>query len=299
MVVCYFEFFSSPELKIVFTGDDMSKNIEFWRHKINNENCFIIHLDMWSHLITDIPDLNTNKVLFTAADKNELGIKERKFKNTILFHPNSLLNYNLLDIKNIEKKYDAIYIARSLEWKNHSLTTEIKNKIFVVGPSWVSYKEIELDQFNPIAIFKNVKLPELSDLICSSYCGLCLSDVEGGCFSSSEYLLSGIPVISIPELGGRSYWYDNNNSIICQRSSYWISKAVKFIKENYSTYNPHSIRNKHIEMQNIQRDVLINFIQRLFSENKIEIDAHRYFNEKLKENNNMRKYFLVYKNITV
>jgi hypothetical protein len=38
--------------------------------------------------------------------------------------------------------------------------------------------------------------------------GLCLSEREGAMFASTEYLLSGLPIVTTPSTGGRDVYYD-------------------------------------------------------------------------------------------
>ncbi len=53
-------------------------------------------------------------------------------------------------------------------------------------------------------------LPEdVAMAINKAYVGLCLSEIEGACFSSTEYLSCGIPVVSSRCSGGREFWYKN------------------------------------------------------------------------------------------
>lgn len=46
--------------------------------------------------------------------------------------------------------------------------------------------------------------------------GLALSELEGPCWASTEYLLCGLPVVTTPCSGGREVWYNEGNSIVVQ-----------------------------------------------------------------------------------
>ena len=91
--------------------------------------------------------------------------------------------------------------------------------------------------------------------------GLILSEFEGACYSSSEYLLCGIPVVSTFSFGGRDIWYNSYNSIICNPTPEAVSDAVKKL----SSYNrdPHRIRQMHINLAKTFRANFINMLRQI------------------------------------
>ena len=52
---------------------------------------------------------------------------------------------------------------------------------------------------------------------------------EGANYSSSEYLLCGLPVVSTESSGGRDYWFDDYNSIICKPNEDSVKKCDEFV----------------------------------------------------------------------
>jgi len=102
-----------------------------------------------------------------------------------------------------------------------------------------------------------------------------LSAMEGACFSSSEYLLCGIPVVSTKSLGGRDFWYNDYNSIICDDNEDSVAESVEFFKNN--PRDGERIRKDHILLSQKQREKFITILQSLFNKYKVQINAKDYF----------------------
>lgn len=107
-----------------------------------------------------------------------------------------------------ERPFDAAYIARLTPFKRHSLIpVELAPRLLFLG-SQVRKTEREFGKemraryaaARWIDFFSGAKI---SCYLAQAKCGLALSAVEGACFASAEYLLSGLPVVDTPALGGR------------------------------------------------------------------------------------------------
>ena len=68
---------------------------------------------------------------------------------------------------------------------------------------------------------------EVGRIVARSHCRLAFSSLEGFCRASSEYLLSGVPVVSTASSGGRDVWYDAYNSIIVEPDIDAVYEAVQ------------------------------------------------------------------------
>ena len=178
--------------------------------------------------------------------------------------------------ENNYKKYDAILIARKAAFKRHYLASKVSNLALVC--EGYNYKN-DVDYEMPKSIYKSegqLNTQEVCEKINESHCGLALSAEEGACYSSSECLLCGVPMVSTKSLGGRDLWYNEYNSIICESDSEEeIVDAVQFFKNNQR--DPFRIRNEHIDMAKKQRILFINQLQYIFNKNNIDIDAKNYF----------------------
>jgi len=211
---------------------------------------------------------------------NELGIPN------IHINQNCWLDYNLFNIINSSKKYDIVYNGCNAYYKNHFLLENIKKykKVFLY---YKTYENINLKKFNPSKMYCNVNSKKVVNIINRSKVGVILSELEGACYASSEYLLCGLPVISVKNNGGRNFWYDANNSLTIEKDKNQLIGAIDNILANYSLYSPQKIRYNHILKTLEVRKKFYDFIKVLFLQNKINKDPEKvfeitYFNKMIK-----------------
>lgn len=175
----------------------------------------------------------------------------------------------------LNKVYDAVYVGRKRPFKRHYLATKISNLALVVGETF----GVEVTDLPPHVYLNDKTLPpsQVSVLINQSHCGLILSESEGACFASSEYLLCGIPVVSTPSTGGRDVWYNEYNSIICEPTVESVAAAVhKIIDE---PRDPEIIRADHISQAKIYRSKFINALGEVFDRFSVDLNPEQYFHE--------------------
>ncbi len=67
----------------------------------------------------------------------------------------------------------------------------------------------------------------VAEIVRRSHSGLILSEREGVCRASCEYLLAGIPVVSTRSAGGRDVWYDDYNAILVEPTAEAVATAVE------------------------------------------------------------------------
>lgn len=215
-------------------------------------------------------------IMFNSPEEKS-NFAPYEFKGDVINH-NAWLDENLVMdvIPDIEKRFDAIYIARLSEFKRHYLAKKVPNLALVAG----------INHGNPVAenlpphVYKNneqLKPNEVCIKINESRCGLLLSASEGACFSSSEYLLCGIPVVSTKSTGGRDVWYNEYNSIVCEPDETEIAAAVEFFIKN--PRDPQKIRQMHIEQSKAYRLRFNQEIQSYFDLFNVDINAEEYFKD--------------------
>lgn len=199
------------------------------------------------------------------------------FSGEIVNH-NCFLDESKFKILNSEKLYDAIYTARLVPFKRHYLANKIKSLALVAGDAYGKTVEEIPDHLylNPSPISSDEVIVKISQ----SRVGLILSQFEGACYSSSEYLLCGVPVVSTWSHGGRDVWYNDYNSIICDESPEAVLSAVSKLK----TYNrnPEKIRDMHINLMRDMRKNFQNLVMEVFKINNETIDVSKYFDDNFK-----------------
>lgn len=232
--------------------------------------------DQAEEIFTELGLIKENFFIMYNSPKEMENFQKYGFKGDVINH-NAWLDENLvMQVKpEINKKFDALYIARLSEFKRHYLAAKVPNLALVAG----------INHGNPIAenlpphAYKNDKQLTPDDVcqkINESRCGLLLSASEGACFSSSEYLLCGIPVVSTVSTGGRDVWYNEYNSIVCEPNEEAIKEAVLFFINN--PRDPQRIRMEHIKQAQSYRARFNKEIQRYFDYFDEKENASLYFN---------------------
>jgi glycosyltransferase involved in cell wall biosynthesis len=128
-------------------------------------------------------------------------------------HQNALLDERRFRPMGGDRRpFDAAYIARLTPFKRHALLpVELAPRLLFLG-SQVRKTEREFGKemraryaaARWIDFFSGAKI---SCYLAQAKCGLALSAAEGACFASAEYLLSGLPVVDTPAIGGRDVLY--------------------------------------------------------------------------------------------
>jgi glycosyltransferase involved in cell wall biosynthesis len=191
---------------------------------------------------------------------------------------------NFRYLPNTDKIYDAFMNAKAEPFKNHVLAKHVENLCLVINGNEL-YKDKINSILKPVYINESVlTYGELSKLINKSYVALILSEEEGACYASAEYLSCGCPVISVKSRGGRDVYYNENNSIICNLDTMSICEAVKEAKEKVKdgTFSAEEIRADFLDKAQSYRDTFIDMLDKVFRKFNIEEDAKRYLEENYK-----------------
>ena len=159
--------------------------------------------------------------------------------DAILCPNNAFMDHALFNITGERKVFDAVHNARLIPVKRHDLMRYALNRgksvALLSHQEDVSYSS---SLGSMVAKYRIISRNSFADhgviarILNMSKVGLILSDLEGGCFASTEYLLCGIPVVSTRPmnehrtLGGREYWYDEYNSILVDPNPMEIDKAI-------------------------------------------------------------------------
>lgn len=178
----------------------------------------------------------------------------------ILCNQNAFINItNFNIIENQTKVYDLVLNTRPVTIKNTHIAKDIDKLAIIKGYDFNQKLYYDLYQLNPLYINNNRLEPnEVNNIMNQSICGGIFSLQEGACYSSSEYILSGIPVISTHSKGGREIWYNIYNSIIIDLNTESLKIAISYIKTHYDHYNKYKIRQLHIDLMTRMRYTFVN-----------------------------------------
>lgn len=184
-----------------------------------------------------------NNIFWCANGEVEVEyLKKGKIDQVHLISHNTFIDHTTFTVKNISKKYDAIFCQTVIPFKRPILTSKLSNIVYSTGstPS-IEYQRMISSCNGELMVASSPS--QVSTLMNQSYCGLSLSIAEGGNYATTEYLLSGIPVVNTKNLGGRDTYLDNTNSITAQEDTpKEIKRCVEYIKNNIHKFNPSTIR---------------------------------------------------------
>jgi len=263
---------------------------------IFDKECYIFSCDNWASEDTKYHFGEKDLILKGLHDFNIRHPKAKVFflhpqeeysKNWpgipyFIFNRNALVKPENFSIVETDKKFDFVYNACFYKYKNHDLMPDDRYNIatitymkkedkssYMVGKEDYDYSHKLLDKYRSK---RNIFLPnyiggkynflensQINNIQNQSRMGLILSEVEGMCIVSMEYLLSGLPVVNVKNIGGRDRFLDSYNSITVNPDKESIDKAIKTILD--SKYDRQRIRDKVIfeinkEFENLEKQMI-------------------------------------------
>lgn len=227
-----------------------------------------------ANLIFNILNLRRKNFYFMFNSKRELANFEPFGFVGEIINQNAWLKEKQFGLLEAQKSFDAIYIGRRTAFKRHMLAEKVRRLAIVAGDNHGNASS----PVPPHAWLNPIKLgqQEIKEKINEAHCGLILSAVEGACFSSSEYLLCGIPVVSTQSLGGRDVWYNEYNSIVADDNPDAIAAAVDVFLAN--PRDPEKIIKMHIDQSEVFRKRFVHaFDDMLKRHGDTAVDPNAYF----------------------
>lgn len=203
------------------------------------------------------------------------NLKLRKRVDLLFCHHNTFVDENIFTIKNDSlRKYDLVINASFNKYKNTNVARLCSNTAHI---GYLAQKQdIEYPSFGKIINKENeiLSTDDIVDILNDSSVGGIFSPIEGGCRASSEYLLCGLPVVSIKSLGGRDIFYNNENSIICNDDPVSVKNAVEecIHKLKNGSFDRQKIRTMHIDQCNKYRNNLKEYVLNFMLKKGIEIE---------------------------
>jgi glycosyltransferase involved in cell wall biosynthesis len=158
-------------------------------------------------------------------------------------HHNCWLDETLLKPLPVPKVYGAVMVCRPVRAKRPWLAAEVDDLAIVEGPDRQG-SEVDLQQIPHVRWFRHVPPILMPRILSRAEVGLILSEVEGGCNASSEYLMCGLPVVSTPSRGGRDVFYDADNAVIVEPTPSAVAEGVRQLRAR--RLDPHAISARHL-----------------------------------------------------
>lgn len=265
--------FSVPENSYFFVmiphyvvKSDIQRQIEFFLHVTRNR----FPVDRLVVMANSFEDL---------AIFHELGATRSFFCNH-----NCWLDFNLFVQDDAATKIFNLVINTRPEknMKRPYLAAGV-DKLAVIRGALVRHHDYwPLEQLAPLYMNNKgrLTLEEVVGVLNKSYCGGIFSEKEGACYSSSEYLLCGLPVISTRSHGGRDHWYNDENSIIVDADVGSVAQAVETAVQRLrqGDWSSEAIRAAHVRESLRLRDDFVSHLGRIFDNCDIDVDPRAIFN---------------------
>lgn len=181
-----------------------------------------------------------------------------------------------------EKHFDAVYDARLVDWKRHDLAARVDSLALIYyGIPWkedAAYMDKIKGDFAHAHFFNHPRSAEYQRLApsdvnkCLNQCrvGLCLSEKEGAMYASIQYLLAGLPVVTVPSIGGRDEFFDDEIALTVRADAEAVKEGVdEMVARNLS---PAMIRQRTLERINQHRKNFIELGQEIYDREGVQKD---------------------------
>jgi glycosyltransferase involved in cell wall biosynthesis len=283
--------FSNEKVNI-FLQEGISHSVRFWGEFELNESTLFITTLPWDHphetfssfakIISEtqpIGEKALNCFLICCNSHREfINARKAGFKRAILCNQNVFIDDEIFKIDENEKKiYSLVLNTRPEKWKRPYFAENIKDLAIIKGHNFHPNLYFDLNGLSPSFINENrLSCQEVCSVLNKSHVGGIFSEIEGACYSSSEFILSGLPVISTPCMGGREIYYNSDNHLIVNNPSE-VQDALNELMERFKKHPElrNTIRKQHISLSS-------QMLKTLFAEvNKfmVECDCQISFGE--------------------
>lgn len=208
-------------------------------------------------------------------------------------HHNAFIDERIFrPLPNIRKCLDAVYTARLIKIKRHKLAKDILKWGLLYGYDSSEYKKQlsylrHLCRMMPSMVLLNGD-PEINQYqyfepqqICEAYnkahVGLCLSAIEGGNYSTTEYMLCGLPVVSTNSVGGREFFLDQTISRIVEDNPQAVAQGVSELIDQQ--ISPHFVRLQTLQKLETLRNDFIWLVNLILEQEGKQPDFSSRFSE--------------------
>lgn len=266
----------------LFASKDLHKNPYFfvqlpWHH----DRALLSRCIRFYRAVTN-GNLGVERLVLLCNSQIELDAAlSEGLKYSRLINHNAWLDFDLFRPKPGQKKrYDLVLNTRPETWKRPDLAAKVENLAIIKGSNHRPSAFTDLRMLKPKYINEQRLTPEqVVQVLDQCRCGGIFSAIEGACYSSSEYLLMGLPVISTPSLGGRDYWFTSDNSVICDPTTDSVAEAVQLCVANLAdgTFSPDRIREHHVRQSVALRNSFIGLMGEILAENHVDADPKNIF----------------------
>jgi len=214
-----------------------------------------------------------NKLIFLTNTYGEKCSLERLGAEAEFCNHNTFVDERIFrPLLDHEKCYDAVYNGQFLDFKRHELAAKI-DPIALIGYNFDTEYAQHVQSKMQYATFCNrdvngnlqwLNSDDVNIIYNKSHVGLCLSKAEGAMHASMEYLLSGIPVVTTHNKGGRDYFFQGDFVIWVDDNPDAIADSVNSLKK--MRIDPDYIREETLRKLHKSRTNFFEYLTSLIKE---------------------------------
>lgn len=201
------------------------------------------------HAVQHRLDNPGHRFIFVCNDPAEVARLQESGEAAFLFNKTAMVNEGVFrPLWGVRREFDAIYNAQLVGWKRHELSLGVGCCGFLFYRASVSDNEAAEEkairarhaELAPGHVFINavdaagrpVRLSprKVNRHLNRAAVGLCLSEVEGAMFASTEFLLAGLPLVTTPSRGGRDVYFDPEFCLTVPPDPRSVAEAVDALK---------------------------------------------------------------------
>lgn len=267
----------------IYWQEGISHSTLGWAPLLNNEKSLFLTTLPWYHdevqfakqaayvkhvasALNCANALNRFIILCNAPEEAHYA-KLAGFKNSILCNHNAFLDpiiyaYDASSSED-DRIYNLVLNCRPEKWKRPFFASNVQNLAIIKGHNFRPHEYFDLAELRPEFLSSQRLSPAgVVRILNQSRTGGIFSAVEGGCYSSSEYLLCGLPVVSSPSKGGRDVWYNSDNAVIVG-DPLDVPAAVEELAQRCRRDLDlrASIRQRHIDLASEMRGRMISLVE--------------------------------------
>jgi glycosyltransferase involved in cell wall biosynthesis len=220
----------------------------------------------------NIYNKETHIILANSLEEKEYYENNTEF-NVVFGNHNAFIDESQYNIQDSTKLYNMVINSTFSDYKRTHLAANIPN---VVHIGYSQNLNMYIPEYGHLANFSNnsrnmsdykyLNYKEIVSLYNSSHIGGIFSHTEGACYSSSEYLLCGLPVLSTRSFGGRDVFYNDYNSVICNDNKNSVKNSFDIMMENIDKYDKYKIREGHLEKMDEIRNNVTHYVKNLIED---------------------------------
>lgn len=278
-----------PNIKILKLPDFSFNLVQQSEYENVDLKIFAISWNKKTEIFDNIKKYNILNSVVLANTENEVKFFKQYIDKIgcpdcdVLFcNNNAFINENIYDIDTTKlennREYDMIINSRFATYKNVDVAKLCSNVAHIgylqQGDKYVIPTFGTCLNFDRLTqTYTPFKKANVVSQLNNSLVGGIFSMTEGACMASSEYLLSGLPVISTYSQGGRDIWYNASNSIMCKNEKNDVVKCLNDAKNKLKNgfFDRQKIRDEHIKKSKEHRNRLAQYIEDFFYEKNKDI----------------------------